>query len=123
MPGQFRCAVRLCVGLTVSACSTSPSDIGSSESTLESAWSTSSSLRSIAEGACLSALFAYEPNADVATFISQRSGLGPSDQILLPGRITTIPSTVDLTTLRTRLDPTNGVAYPAETGESFCPGP
>jgi hypothetical protein len=74
-------------------------------------------------GPCLSALFGYEPGTEVATFISQWSGLGPSDQVPLPERITTIPATIDLATLRARLYPTGGVTYPAHTDESFCPGP
>ena len=74
-------------------------------------------------GPCMSALFGYEPSTEVATFISQWSGLRPSDQVPLPGRITTIPATIDLATLRTRLYPTGGVTYPAHTDESFCPGP
>ena len=74
-------------------------------------------------GPCLSALFSYGPATQVATYISQWDGLGPGDQIPLPGRVTTIPATIDLATLRTRLYPTGGVTYPVNTGESFCPGP
>jgi hypothetical protein len=74
-------------------------------------------------GPCLSALFGYQPSTEVATFISQWSGLGPSNEVPLPGRITTIPATIDLATLRTRLYPTGPVTYPADTDESFCPGP
>jgi hypothetical protein len=74
-------------------------------------------------GPCPSALFAYDPSTQVATFIAQWSGLGPVDQIPLPGRVTVIPATIDLATLRTLLYPTGGVIYPVDTGESFCPGP
>jgi hypothetical protein len=74
-------------------------------------------------GPCPSALFGYEPASEVATFISQWDGLDAGDQIALPGRVTTIPTTIDLATLRTRLYPTGGVSYPVDTGESFCPGP
>jgi hypothetical protein len=74
-------------------------------------------------GACPSALFGYEPATQLATFISQWSGPGPSDQIALPGRIITVPARIPLATLRARLYPTGGVTYPVETGESFCPGP
>jgi hypothetical protein len=74
-------------------------------------------------GACPSALFGYKPATQLATFISQWSGLGPGDQIPLSGRVTIIPATMPLATLRTRLYPTGGVTYAVDTGESFCPGP
>jgi hypothetical protein len=74
-------------------------------------------------GPCPSALFGYKPSTQVATFISQWSGLGTNNEIPLPGRVTTIPTTIPLATLRTRLYPTGGVTYPVGTGESFCPGP
>jgi hypothetical protein len=74
-------------------------------------------------GACPSALFGYQPSTQVATFLSQNDGPGPGGQISLPGRVTTIPVTVDLATLRTRLFPTGGVTYPVGAGESSCPGP
>ena len=74
-------------------------------------------------GPCPSALFTYDPTTQVATFAHQWTDLGPNDQISLPGRITTIPATIDLDALRSRLYPTGGVTYPVDTGESFCPGP
>jgi hypothetical protein len=74
-------------------------------------------------GPCPSALFAYAPATQVATFLDQWSGLGPSNQIPLPGRVTTVPATVDLPTLQARLYPTGPVVHPTDTGESFCPGP
>jgi hypothetical protein len=74
-------------------------------------------------GPCPSALFGYDPATQVATFISQWDGLDPGDQMPLPGRVTTILTTIGLATLRTRLYPTGGVSYPVDTGESFCPGP
>jgi hypothetical protein len=74
-------------------------------------------------GPCPSALFAYDPNTQVATFVHQWSDLGPNDQIPLPGRVTTIPPTIHLATLRTQLYPTGGVTYPVHADESFCPGP
>jgi hypothetical protein len=74
-------------------------------------------------GSCPSALFGYQPTTQVATFISQWSGLDDSDQIPLAGRVSTIPVTIPLATLRTRLYPTGGVTYPVGTGESSCPGP
>jgi hypothetical protein len=74
-------------------------------------------------GACLSAIFGYEPSTQVATFASQWTGLGPGGQIALPGRFATIPATIDLANLQAQLYPTGGVTYPADAGESFCPGP
>jgi hypothetical protein len=74
-------------------------------------------------GPCPSALFAYDPSTQVATFVHQWSDLGPNDQIPLPGRITTIPATIDLVTLRRRLYPTGGVTYPVATDGSICPRP
>ena len=74
-------------------------------------------------GPCPSALFTYDQTTQVATFVHQWTGLGPNDQIPLPGRITTIPATIALDALRSRLYPTGGVTYPVDTGESFCPGP
>jgi hypothetical protein len=74
-------------------------------------------------GPCPSALFAYDRTTRVATFIHQWTNIGPSDQIHLPGRITTIPATIALSALRSRLYPTGGVTYPVDTEESFCPGP
>ena len=74
-------------------------------------------------GPCPSALFAYDPTTQVATFVRQWTGLGPNDQIPLPGRITVVPATIALAALRSRLYPTGGVTYPARTDESFCPGP
>ena len=73
-------------------------------------------------GSCPSALFSYEPATQAATFISLWDGPGPGGQIPLPGRLTMVPATIDLATLRTRLYPTGGVTYPVDTGESFCPG-
>jgi len=74
-------------------------------------------------GACPSALFAYDPASQVATFVSQSDGPGPGGQIFLPSKVTNIPAKLDLTTLRTRLYPTGGVTYPVNTAEWFCPGP
>ncbi len=74
-------------------------------------------------GPCPSALFGYEPATQVATFIAQWTGPGSGDQIPLPGRVTSIPATIDLAGLRARLYPTGTVTYPSDTGESFCPGP
>lgn len=74
-------------------------------------------------GPCPSALFAYDPATQVATLVHQWTDLGPNDQIPLPGRITTIPATIALAALRSRLYPTGGVTYPVDTDESFCPGP
>jgi hypothetical protein len=74
-------------------------------------------------GACPSALFGYDRATQVATLISQWTGLGPSNQIPLPGGATTIPATMDLSKLRERMYPTGGVTYRVGTDESFCPGP
>jgi len=74
-------------------------------------------------GPCPSVLFGYNPSTQIATFISQWITLDAGDQIPLPGRATTIPATISLATLRTRLYPTGGVTYPVGTGESSCPGP
>ena len=74
-------------------------------------------------GACVSALFGYEPATRVATFISQWDGPGPGNQIPLPGRVATIPATIDLPALQTRMYPTGAVTYPVGTAEWFCPGP
>jgi hypothetical protein len=74
-------------------------------------------------GPCPSVLFAYDPTTRIATFMHQWSDLGPNDQIPLPGRITTIPATIALAALRSRLYPTGGVTYPVGADESFCPGP
>jgi hypothetical protein len=74
-------------------------------------------------GPCSSALFDYEPATQIATFIAQNDGPGPGGQIALLGKVTTIPATINLATLRTRLYPTGGVTYPVGAGESSCPGP
>ena len=74
-------------------------------------------------GPCPSALFAYNPITRVATFVHQWTDLGPDDRIPLPGRITIVPATIGLASLRSRLYPTGGVTYPVHTDESFCPGP
>ena len=74
-------------------------------------------------GPCPSAIFGFDPTTQVATFIHQWSDLGPNDHIPLPGRITSIPAAIDLATIRSRLYPTGGVAYPVDADESFCPGP
>lgn len=74
-------------------------------------------------GPCPSALFAYDPGTQVATFVHQWTDLRPNDQIPLSGHLTTIPRSIGLATLRTRLYPTGGITYPVDEDESFCPGP
>jgi hypothetical protein len=69
--------------------------------------------RSSGHVACPSAFFGYEPTTQVATFLSQYDGSGPGGQIPLPGRVTTIPASVGLVSLRARLYPTGGVACPS----------
>jgi hypothetical protein len=74
-------------------------------------------------GPCLSALFGYSATTQIASFISQGDGLGPGGTISLSGRMTSVPTAIDLADLRARLYPRGAVTYPADTGESFCPGP
>ena len=86
------------------------------------AGATSSSPHSIVEGH-VHRRSSASTRPQVATFIHQWSDLGPNDHIPLPGRITSIPAAIDLATIRSRLYPTGGVAYPVDADESFCPGP
>jgi len=73
-------------------------------------------------GACISALFGYNPTTQIATFISQDASQGTGGQIAIQGQVAIIPPTISLNQLRTRLYPTGGVTFAAEA-EWFCPGP
>ena len=73
-------------------------------------------------GSCVSALFTYDPNTQVAAFVSSDDGFTPGE-IMLPGRVVTIPRTITLNGIQERMYPTTGVVYPSDTSESLCPGP
>jgi hypothetical protein len=72
-------------------------------------------------GPCLSSLFSVDPATQVATLIESNDG--PTDGIMLPGRMLAIPSSITLSDVRARMYPTGGVVYPTDTAEWFCPGP
>jgi hypothetical protein len=72
-------------------------------------------------GACLSALFGYDPGTEKASLIE--SADGQSDQIELSGRVLAVPRTTTLAEVRARMYPTMGVLYPSDTEEWYCPGP
>jgi hypothetical protein len=72
-------------------------------------------------GACLSALFSYDPASQVASLIDSEDGL--SNQIVLSGRVLSVPHSISLTDLQARMYPTTGVVYPSDAAEWYCPGP
>jgi hypothetical protein len=73
-------------------------------------------------GSCLSALFSYDANSHIATFVSKSDDAEP-DEITLPGRELPVPETISLAALQARMYPTGGVVYPSDTAEWYCPGP
>jgi len=73
-------------------------------------------------GGCVSALFSYDPVTQVATLMESDDGF-EAPRMPLPGRIVTVPHTITLGEVRARMYPTDGVVYPTDTGESWCPGP
>jgi hypothetical protein len=72
-------------------------------------------------GPCLSSLFSVDPATQVATLIESNDG--PSDGIMLPGGMLTVPSSITLSDVRARMYPTGGVVYPTDSEEWYCPGP
>jgi hypothetical protein len=72
-------------------------------------------------GACVSALYSFNRASQVATLI--QSDDGQNNQVLLPGRVVRIPSTTTLADIRARMFPTDGVVYPTDAVEWYCPGP
>ncbi|HEY5026432.1 MAG TPA: hypothetical protein VII76_15755 [Acidimicrobiales bacterium] len=73
-------------------------------------------------GDCLSALFSYNAATQIATLVG--SDAEPdAPRLPLLGRIVVIPQTITLADVQARMYPTGGVVYPADVGESWCPGP
>jgi hypothetical protein len=72
-------------------------------------------------GPCLSSLFSFDPATQVATLIESNDG--PTDGIMLPGRMLLVPPSITLSDVRARMYPTGGVVYPTDTEEWYCPGP
>lgn len=72
-------------------------------------------------GTCVSALYAYDSDTEEATLLSFNDGY--NDQVLLPGRTLIVPQTVSLDYVEARMNPTGGIVYPTDAGESLCPGP
>lgn len=72
-------------------------------------------------GSCLAALFSFDPTTQVATLVENNDG--PTDGIILPGRVLVVPSSITLSDVRARMYPTGAVVYPADTEEWYCPGP
>ena len=57
----------------------------------------------------------------IATLIESNDG--PSDAIMLPGRMLTVPSSITLPEVQALMYPSGGVVYPAVSEEWYCPGP
>ncbi len=72
-------------------------------------------------GACISALYSFNPATQLATLIQSDDGL--NNQITLPGRVVQVPPMMALADIRARMFPTNGVVYGLDTAEWYCPGP
>jgi hypothetical protein len=72
-------------------------------------------------GPCLSSLFSVDLATQVATLFESNDG--PTDGIVIPGRLLEIPSSITVSDVRARMYPTGGVVYPTDTAEWFCPGP
>jgi hypothetical protein len=72
-------------------------------------------------GSCVSALFSYLPASQMATLTYSEDG--QSNQIVLPGRVVPVPTSISLTDLQARMYPTTGVVYPTDSEEWYCPGP
>ena len=72
-------------------------------------------------GACVSALFTYDPGTKLGQLVGSADGL--NNHILLPGRSLDVPQSISLAEVQERMDPTGGVLYPTDASESYCPGP
>jgi hypothetical protein len=71
---------------------------------------------------CISALYRYNVNSKTATFV--KSFDGPvSGKIRLSRRTLKLPRTMSLNYGLARMNPIGGQVFPADTGESWCPGP
>ena len=74
-------------------------------------------------GTCLSALYAYDSETEVATLVGANED-NPTPRLpLAGGRTVVIPLTVTLADVEKSVYPTGGPVYPTDVGESGCPGP
>jgi peptidylprolyl isomerase len=74
-------------------------------------------------GTCLSALFSYDSETNVATLIGSDAEFEAPRLPLDGGRVVVIPATITLAEVEQRMYPTGGPVYPTDSGESWCPGP
>jgi hypothetical protein len=72
-------------------------------------------------GACLSALFSYDPNSKMAKLIESSSGSAPG-VITLSGRKLRLPQVSTLSNLEAHMYPTGPVVYSTGSAVWYCPG-
>jgi hypothetical protein len=67
-------------------------------------------------GPCVSTLYSFDPDTQVATLLA-----ADRYEIPLPGRELTVPRTITLAQVQERMYPTGAAAQSTDTSESMCP--
>lgn len=78
-------------------------------------------------GTCLSALFSYDSETNVASLIGSDAGSDAEFEAprlpLAGGRVVVIPANITLAEVEKRMYPIGGPVYPTDSDEGVCPGP